>query len=807
MLNIDQELLSNLSIKKVEVLNSDIFEIKNIIDKYQMKNVSDLPVHTAEIDNEILTEYIIELYVKNEDIPADLSYLIQNNIEYRLFLLTFIKKSMRSIVDDEATIVYKEIFKIINLLSMGENHEIFSHYNYYSTSNITKLFRTYENRLRASHQENDSDEFEITFQSYITLLEVFNELCIINSLDVQRRKTVPVITECMVETISNTKLKIIVPKDKIKILNTILGKLLLYFSFVPYVNVENKGVTYIIEEYIFMLKKITDGYTLLSSNKSDFDQDDQYYVTFLDKITTLILTLMLKLKSKTMSDDLDNNESLINLIHLYNKYSLNKYNVENLSYNEFKIHLLDNYLYIYNNSGTKTIEGSYKKIIDEFVHHNILSSSTLMLIHNIVLFDDTLTQNEFEYLLKTLLSMPQLHNDYYEFFKLKIIDRIIHLYKDLGFGVDGNVYIKEIVKYIEQNKVASHLIGMYSKIYLSLALYYSSSVEIKYLKLSKEYYSLFLSIDNYTLLNSEYKNIDNEILKNYGEYLFRDIKNISVSDNKDLVLMGKRDVGSFLINREFEIKTEINQKITTLIIKILNNKVNDYKQINILLDDIFSKKLFYGLVIVNIEKKGHIAYELDDMGYDHLFIKLNDEYKLSFYYSKAYAKIFNLLYISNSEYIKNNMSNIIDTYIQSIPTYTDETTKLPNLNKLKSDLKAHEGEITFIELYLDSLVTISMTYPYKTSNYYFYLVTQELNKIKNVYKLTGPRLGIIVNNDENYKDIVKSLKDMEVLFEEEKHIVSMTVAVSFGEANSIMDKSHYCLSAAKLKMDNYHEFR
>ncbi|OUR72965.1 hypothetical protein A9Q76_02760 [Arcobacter sp. 31_11_sub10_T18] len=807
MLNIDQELLTNLNVKNVNVLNSDIFEVKNIIDKYEIKNSSKSPIHTVEIDNEVLVEYIIELYVNNKNIPHDISFLIQNNVGFRLFLLTFIKQRMRSVINDDSIIVYKEIFIIINLLSMGRKYEIFTHYNFYSTENITKLFKYYEKTLSVSHQQKDLDEFELVFQGYLTLFEVFNELCIINSLDVQRRKSVSEIVDCMIESISSLKSKIKLDSDNLNKLNNILGKFLLYFSYIPYMNVENKNVNYIIQEYSFMLKKLIDGYKLLRFHKNDMGLENGYYITFLDRSTTLILTLMLKLQNKMHTIDLDKNAFLLNLIVSYNSCSSHKYDIENISYVKFKMHLLNNYLYIYNNSTNKIIDGSYEKIIDEFIKDNIFCSSTMMIIHNIVLFDNSLTKDKLEGILKALVSMPQLNNDYHEFYKLKIIDRIIHLYVELDISISNNIYIKEIVNYVEENKSASHLIGMYSKIYLSLALYYSKSEEKKYNLLSQEYYSLFTSIDDYTLLNSEYKNIDNRILKNYASYFLQNIKNKDLMNNDDLILIGRKNVTHFLNNREFGIKSEINQKITLLINQILNNEVADYQQINELLDDIFTKNLFYGLVIVNIEKENHVAYEVDDIGYEHLFIKLNDEYKLTFYYSKAYENIFNILYSNNKEYIENNMNNILNSYIKSIPTYTDETTKLPNLSKLQNDLKTRQNDIVFIELYIDSLINISNTYPYKISNQYFNLIVDQLKSINKLYKLTGPRLGIIVGENDEYKELVNKIKDIEVYFEDERHIVSFTIAVSFGKSGIILDKSHYCLSAAKLNRDSYHEFK
>lgn len=808
MLDIEQELLSNICLKNIDVLNSDIFEVKNIIDKYKLKTTNTLPVHTSEIDNEVLIEYIITLYINNEKIPSDIAYLIENNTSFRVFLLSYVKDSMRSIINDETTIVYKEIFIIINLLSMGKNYNIFTHYNFYSVSNIQKLFGCYERKLYDAYCQKNDDEFTLTFQSYLTLIEIFNELCVINSLDVQRRKSIIEITDCMVETISNTKSEIKLDENRIIMLNNILGKLLLYFSYVPYINVEKKNSNYIIQEYMFIVKKLIDGYKLLCFNKNSQDIDTRYNYTFLDKITTLILTLLLKLESK--DDDKNSitaNKDFIKIISLYNRYSFNKYQVENISYDSFKQHLLNNYLSIYNKSAKNEIKGEYKKILDDFIEHNIFCSSNMVILHNIILFDNDISNAKLESILNALLSIPQLNNDYHEFFKLKIIDRIIQLCIDSDVGILQNTNLENIVSYIETNKTASHLIGMYSKLYLSLSYYYSFLSDEESNELSTEYYSLFVNIDNYTLLNSEYKNIDNKILKNYGVYYLQNLKNKNALGIEDLILIGRRYITNYLNNRDAKIKLMTNSKITMLIKDILSNNIKEHEEINNVLDDIFSKSLFYGLVIVNIEKEDHISYGLDDIGYDHLFIKLNDEYQLSFYYSRAYSHIFNLLYESNVEYIQDNMTIIIDSYIKSIPTYIDEVTQLPNLKKLQYDLLNFTDELIFIEIYLNSLVTISKNHTYQKSNEYFLALAKEINRNSNVYRLTGPRIGITVKKDGEYKDIIKNIKEIEITFEEERYTPSFTIAVSFGLAHMILDKSHYALSAAKLKNNNYYEFK
>ena len=93
------------------------------------------------------------------------------------------------------------------------------------------------------------------------------------------------------------------------------------------------------------------------------------------------------------------------------------------------------------------------------------------------------------------------------------------------------------------------------------------------------------------------------------------------------------------------------------------------------------------------------------------------------------------------------------------------------------------------------------------SNTYFKTVAHEINKIATTYRTHGPRLGIILNDDRNYKDIIKTIRNLKVTHNSIQSRVISTIAVSWGNPSNIIEKSHHALLLATNSLDKYHEFK
>lgn len=800
MLDINNELLDNLSAQNLFPIDNDRYEARTILEKYNLQNDTAI-LNTIESQYSVITDFIIEQYLVNKALPIELKSFVQESFNYRIFLFDNIKDRMKKIIEESSVHFFKEIYILINLLSNGNSYTILTEENLFSINDLRVLLNDYEDNVCELFIKQDKQNFELTFGFYLALLELLNAICVVNSLDIQRRKNINSILELITNTITNVKSKIQLDATHIKSLNAILGKLLLYFTNMSYISIDSANRDVVIKKYAFMLNKIHDGYELL-------DKDSKYYLTFLDRVTTLILTLIYKLKSKLHIENMKFSESK-DLNELYNLYNVNvqngqKIEVDNL--NDFRDGLLKNYNYLYSQNINKDM--SNKDLIDYFISLDSISNLDMLIIHNIVLYSDTLEKEKLDLLLKSLIEKNRFDNDYYEFFKLKIIDRILQKYISLRISTKENLLIDEVIKYIEKNNLISHLMSMYSKIYLSLSLYYSYERTNESQEKSKNFYFLYQRLDNNNFLKKEFSSISKHILYNYAKNYFKQFsfKSEVKFTNEELFEIGRDLIKKYIKAKNVEIQNSSFIYIEKLIEEILNMNEPDDIWLNKRIESLISEKIFFGLVRVKIVNDDTL--NIESIGYDTYKIELEEDYSLYLYYSSYYKSAFENLFEKNKDFVELITKNIFKTYVNNIPSYTDVITQLPNINKLKNELKdLGSKEITFFEVYLNAVVNFSESYNVNISNKFFRAVTSKINEETNAYRLFGPKIGIILEDDRNYKEVVEFLQNLKVQFEDEEFELKPIIAVSIGDANKILEKSFYALSSAKISNDKLYIFR
>lgn len=791
MLNVNNELVENINTDNFLPIDNEILEISTLIESYGLENDSRI-INTIESQYSVVTKFIVGLYLGNQFLPDDLINFIKNTYNYKIFLLSNIQKRMKDIIDENSTHLFKEVYIILNLLSNGNKYEFLTKENMFSLEGIKNLLNNYEDNVCEHFIKNDKQNFELFFKYYLTVLEVLNQICVINSLDIERRKNMNGILELIMNTIINTKSKIQLIKSDIKSLNSILGKLLLYFTNITYIAVDFNNKELVIQKYASMLNKINEGYNLL-------EQDERFYQSFLDKTTSLILTLIYKLKSKLnmQNIELDSLKDLKEIYNLYNKNVKESQIIECTTIDEFREELLKNYTYLYDDDP-----------LEYFNNLEIISNIDMQTIHSIILFSGHIEKNKLDLLLKSLLEKNKFDNDYYEFYKLKIIDRILQRYISLSVTIKENSLINEIIEYIEKNNLVSHLMSMYAKIYLSLSLYYSYEKVIESQKKSKNFYFIYQRLDNGNFLEKEFNIINKQILCNYGnnffsQFNFRTEKSFL---NIESIQIGKELTTKYIKQKDLEIRNESFFSIEKLLKEIL--EINEPKDLwlNKKIENLISNTIFFGLVKAKVENSSN-NFNILEIGYDNYKIKIQDDYTLVLYYSSYYKTTFERILEKNIDFLELNIKNIFKSYINSIPSFTDLITKLPNINKLKNKLKnLKKSRIIFFEVYLDSLVTFSKSYNIKHSNNFFKAITNKINKNCETYRLFGPKIGIILEEDKDYKELISLLQKLEIDFENEKFPIKLTIAVSIGEANKILDKSFYTLSSARLSKNKLHVF-
>lgn len=798
-------IFENSNVSNYLDIKTEDLAVTKLLEKLNI-NVETSFLYDQNDDYKALVNYVIDLYNDKKEISDELTYEINNNLNLKAYLLILIKEKMQNILSNNTTIIFKEIVTIVNLLSFGKNFEIFENYNSYNLENLRSLFREFENNLKEAKEINE-ENYLLIFDQYIALIEVFNGLCIINSTDVLRKKTINSLINVISETINTLKFNIKLDDVQINSLNNIQGKMLFYYSHIPYINEANKDSQYLIDEFKFIFEKLCDGYNLSKNTRlSSESKQKSYYKTFLNSTSTLLSTLFYKLENSYQKEDYIDINKYRYIIELYELEINHIKNKKFKTIDDFKNALLINYLYIYNES----TNDNFLLIIDDFINNPILNDSNMNIIHSIILFSKNMQKETLLKILKNLISTEKYKNDYHEFYKLNICDIIINKFVNSKEKTIDEKTVNDIVTYIETNKIASHLMSIYSKLYLSLSLYYSYYENYEEIEKSKFYYYNYLIINGKELLDNEYSNFNKSILYNHGKKLISDLalENVMVSDQK-CIKIGTNLLEKFSEQQEIKLKHIINQKLSNIITEIFTNDNLDNELLNKQIESFISRDIFYGLAFSSIEGLCEEECNLIDLGYEKIIIPIIDEYKLKIAYSIVYKHIFEVIFEKNKDYIKQNLINLIITYKRSISIYKDSVTTLANIEKLKTELfqKEEEEELIFLKIYIEDLQNLNKKYGYSKTNILFKNYVLQINDLASSFRLNGPTVGFFLNKEDNYKEFIEKIKSFEIIYKKDVIKPSLIFAVSWGNKNNLIEKSSYALSLAQNSKNKYYEFK
>lgn len=781
--------------------------VTSLLNKYNLNtNNSSSFLYNLDDDYKALINFIVKLYIEKKDIPKDIKNELVSNTKFKSYLLFDIKERMSNILSDNTTIIYKEIVTIVNLLSFGKKFNIFENYNFYNIKELGLLFREFEESLKIL-KETDEENFDITFEQYTILIEVVNELCTINSTDVLRKKTIIPLMDSISETINIIKFSIQLNETQVDTLNNILGKILFYYSHIPFINTTNKNAQYLIDEFKFNFEKICDGYNLSkNANFAADPRENEYYKVFLNSSTTLISTLIYKLETSYSYNEYNKIDKYKDIISLYNEEISHKKLPELKDVEELKTELLKNYNYIYDEN---LCNENYLYVIDNFLENSDFNSSNMHILHSLVLFSSHIDDEKLLKILEILISLDKFKNDYHEFYKLNVCDVIINRFTYDQNQMLNDEIIEKILEYIEKNKIASHLMAIYSKIYLSLSLYYSFFDEYEAIDKSKFFYFNYISINGKELLENEFSKLNNDILLNHGKKYIIDLEleNVIVSDAK-CIEIGAKTLEKYFNKQELNLKYNINQKLSNIVTEIFTDEGLNDSLLNTHIENFISRDIFHGLTYVWVDGLCENKSQLLDLGYENIEIALIEKYKLNLSYSTVYKHIFNNIYESNKEYIKQNIINLIISYIKSIPIYHDPVTTLYNIDKLRNELrKKGNEELILVEIYLEDLMDLNRRYSYQRVNEMFKEYTATINSFVDIYRFNGPKIAFILEKYEEYDSIIEKIKKVQIGSENDLVYPKLTIAVSWGNKDNIIEKSSHSMSIALAKEEKYYEFR
>jgi len=802
---IDEDALNNSSffLYTNEDMKNDqyIDEIDDLITKYDITaNSNNL---TSSNDNKYvaLINYSINLYYQNKVLPSDISKVFIDNYPFKNSLNNLLEKKLDSLIQNDSAIFFKDITAMVHLLCLGENYEVFKTYNSYDYDAISNLFRFYEDLLRQQN-ETDQDLYDTTFDSYILLMKTYTQLCVINATDIFRKKTINTIIDLMTETINMLKFSLPLNERMMNKINNILGEHLYYFAHVSYIKVNKDNIDYTLKEYYMYLERQIDGYTL-SKNTNFGDELDKLknteFITFKNNTSYLLLTLLQKLNGTFKNENYFENKNFQKILNLYyDNFALKTVDFalpENEE--EFKTKLVDSLLHNYQINLQKSKNINHNTIIDDFIFsgHNF-DNRNLESVHNILLFANDIEAYKYIHIGELLVATSSIQNDYYEFFKLKTLDIIINYFVEKTHTPEIEELFIKIHTYVKENKTASHLLSMYSKIYLSLALYSSYNYKDRELmRKARTLYAIFIQTNGIKILKNEYKFINNKILLNFGLYYKEVLKLSNMElDNNKLISISKTMTKEYLLNRELELKYEISKGISELTNKIHRNKNIGYAEVNKVLVYLVTKKIFHGICDVYILGLSNNDNRKFDAGYKQYVIEMNDKYSLQFVFPTVYEDNFKFILNYNKTFIENNIENILQAYSQNTVSYIDNTTGLYNLIKLEKQLskKDPNENITLVEIYIQSLFTINTRYGYEKGNEAFRSIAEKIESLcsiqDSIHKLNGARIAILVNSG-NYETLLEELKDINIKIDNTIVDINLYLSVTIDKCRDVLNKS------------------
>ena len=351
--------------------------------------------------------------------------------------------------------------------------------------------------------------------------------------------------------------------------------------------------------------------------------------------------------------------------------------------------------------------------------------------------------------------------------------------------------------------------SIYSKLYLSISLYYSYNEDLQSIEKSKLYYYNYVVINGRDLLENEYSKLNRDILYNHGKKSIEamDLENVMISDSK-CIQIGQKLFKNYFEQREINLKYAINQKLSNIVTDIFTNDGLNDDLLNKHIESFISRDIFHGLVFVSIDGLCENECKLVDLGYEKIEIELIEGYKLRMAYSNVYKYIFENIFKNNQEYIKQNIINLIISYLKSIPLYYDKVTNLYNIDKLNTDLaKKDDKEFIFVEYYINNLQDINRKYNYSKTNELFKEYAKRVSSIIETYRMSGPKLGFILNKEDDYKAFIQKIKEVTINYDNQEIEFDLTFAISWGYKNNILEKSSHSIGLALLNKEKYNEFR
>lgn len=635
---------SNFSLFTNEELQQQSFihEINFLTEKYNILENENKLISSTEKSFLYIINYAFNLHNKKQQLPSDIESLFLNNIFLKEQVNDFLEKKLTNLTNDDNIHFINDINLILFLTTIGSNKSILNQFHDYNLESLCEVFRYYETNLKSLFSTNKV-LFLVTFDLYIVLLKTLIQLCTISSINLIKKADIFEIIEFITETINIIKFNIELEDYELCKINNLQGRSLYHFAHLENIPIKPYDLDSFFKLCLLCLEKQEDGFRLSSNNNFGYEKNvnkDLEFFKFRNYASILLLEMLKKLKELEI-DSYYENEYFQKIMKTYYKnFSIDSNIKMANSSKDFENTLIKSFLYNYNFTTTSTKILDYQFIIDDFILSNkSFDNKNLETIYRILFFVSKIKPYTFIHISQILVESDVIKNDYHEFFKLSIFNLFITKFIDEKIDTNLDELFLKISTYVLQNSFDFHLLSICSKIYLNLSLLYSKNIET--VDKSKDFYTIFLFLSGMHSSSKTYEKKKNIIIKN--------LQILNIDENEI--------INQFLLKKEKEIVYLLN----LIEKKSFQENIESEKTKESLLNFI-EYKLFYGLCRVCICQNEQL--EILGTGFEKEILDINPEFKIEFLFSKSNEKTFRTLFDYHKDFIKNEISKILNIFNQ-----------------------------------------------------------------------------------------------------------------------------------------------
>lgn len=734
--------------------------------------------------------------------------------EFLSFAYQYIDENIANVLNNDSISCFDELAFYIFLLSQGKNDDILHNVNSYDFDTLEKLFDEYIERIVAEKWYDG-----IHYQGFLRLCGVLNELCIFNQIDVARQKLIIEMERITREKIDVLQTKLPLGRDNVHAYNDlqfIMARMGINFTHTHCITLpEPKNMDEILQTFYACVLRLQSSFEIavMSEFWNDVEKpgkQESWEAVYKGNLALIVSVFLEKTKKHGVSEEALLESPMFQKI--FGRYLKNEFdiNIEPGVIQAIKKKCMEMFVEIFQADCGYTGETmNRKKVLEYFMlSGEQMNGQQIESIYNIVRFghfgDYTLARFGL-----SLATSSRYQNYNFEFFRLQILELIVHRLTANGPTLHKSHLMEMIIEYIERNKTASQLLHIYANLYKTIAFYYSFSHDQSDQDLSMKYYTIYSQLRH----NSKEKAlIDENYLTQIGTYTFQSmIEDIGVDSdiapsNQALSTIWSKVLQKFSDSFDKDLSRKIGQEFSSTLKDFLQKSWID-ADFNSKISMILWTYIFHGVAessLVMTKKPSEYIQNLNlSSGVGHYYTPLSWDYIMFFTFPKHYSEVFFKILKEKKDYILEQVRNLTDVSLRIRDSFTDGLTKLPNEAKLKHTLAWLHTPPHFISIKLKTMKVMNKWYGTEYGNGFIKEIADKLASMPeifgNLYRLSWAKFWILLlGNDVWIEKILTKIADIRVRNPgiDGQFRFDFTAGVVQWETKDIIEKSFMALDNA-----------